>query len=82
MARFGAGQMCVNFTGAGDENKAPASYLAETYAKLSAVKTHYDAPTGSASTRTSAPPTPDDRIGPYRSAWIIARLARAPLRDS
>jgi hypothetical protein len=26
MARFGAGQMCVNFTGAGDENKERASY--------------------------------------------------------
>jgi hypothetical protein len=42
MARFGAGQMYVNFTGEGDEDKARASYPAETYARLAAVKAHYD----------------------------------------
>jgi FAD/FMN-containing dehydrogenase len=42
MARFGRGQVYVNFTGEGDEDKVRASYPAETYAKLAAVKTHYD----------------------------------------
>ena len=42
MTRFGTGQMYVNFTGAGDEDKARASYPAETYARLAAVKAHYD----------------------------------------
>jgi FAD/FMN-containing dehydrogenase len=42
MARFGPGQMYVNFTGEGDEDKVRASYPAETYAKLAAVKAHYD----------------------------------------
>jgi len=42
MARFGAGQMYVNFTGEGDEDKVRASYPAETYARLAAVKAHYD----------------------------------------
>jgi FAD/FMN-containing dehydrogenase len=42
MARFGAGQMYVNFTGEGDQDKVRASYPAETYARLAAVKAHYD----------------------------------------
>ena len=42
MARFGAGQMYVNFTGDGDQDKVRASYPAETYARLAAVKAHYD----------------------------------------
>jgi FAD/FMN-containing dehydrogenase len=42
MARFGPGQMYVNFTGEGDEDKVRASYPAETYARLAAVKAHYD----------------------------------------
>jgi len=42
MARFGAGQTYVNSTGEGDEDKVRASYPAETYARLAAVKTHYD----------------------------------------
>ena len=42
MARFGAGQMYVNYTGEGDEDKVRASYPAETYARLAAVKAHYD----------------------------------------
>ena len=42
MARFGAGQTYVNFTGEGDEDKVRASYPAETYARLAAVKAHYD----------------------------------------
>jgi Berberine and berberine like len=39
---LGAGQMYVNFTGDGDEDKARRSYPAETYARLAAVKAHYD----------------------------------------
>jgi Berberine and berberine like len=42
MARFGPGQTYVNFTGEGDEDKVRASYPAETYARLAAVKGHYD----------------------------------------
>jgi len=42
MARFGAGQTYVNFTGEGDEDKVRACYPAETYARLTAVKAHYD----------------------------------------
>ena len=42
MARFGPGQMYVNFTGDGDEDKVRASYPAQTYARLAAVKAHYD----------------------------------------
>jgi hypothetical protein len=42
MARFGPGQMYVNFTGEGDQDRVRASYPAETYAKLAAVKAHYD----------------------------------------
>ena len=42
MTRFGAGQMYVNFTGEEDEDKARASYPAETYARLAAAKAHYD----------------------------------------
>jgi len=42
MARFGTGQMYVNYTGEGDEDKVRASYPAETYARLAAVKAHYD----------------------------------------
>jgi FAD/FMN-containing dehydrogenase len=42
MARFGPGQTYVNFTGEGDEDKVRASYPAETYARLAAVKAHYD----------------------------------------
>jgi FAD/FMN-containing dehydrogenase len=42
MARFGTGQMYVNFTGDGDEDKVRASYPAETYAKLAAVKANFD----------------------------------------
>ena len=42
MTRFGGGQMYVNFTGEGDEDKVGASYPAETYARLAAVKAHYD----------------------------------------
>jgi len=34
--------MYVNFTGDGDEEKVRASYPAETYARLAAVKAHYD----------------------------------------
>jgi hypothetical protein len=34
--------MYVNFTGDGDEDKVRASYPAETYARLAAVKAHYD----------------------------------------
>jgi hypothetical protein len=61
MTRFGTGQMYVNFSGEGDEDKVRASYPAETYAKLAAVKAHYDPANRLASTRTSAPPRPDDR---------------------
>jgi FAD/FMN-containing dehydrogenase len=42
MARFGPGQTYVNFTGEGDEDKVRASYPAQTYARLAAVKAHYD----------------------------------------
>jgi hypothetical protein len=42
MARFGAGQMYVNYTGEGDEDKVRASYPAQTYTRLAAVKAHYD----------------------------------------
>ena len=42
MAKFGAGQMYVNYTGDADEDKVRASYPAETYARLAAVKAHYD----------------------------------------
>ena len=42
MATFGAGQMYVNFTGDGDQDKVRASYPAETYARLAAVKAHDD----------------------------------------
>ncbi len=42
MAGFGAGRMYVNFTGEGDEDKVRASYPAETYARLAAVKAHRD----------------------------------------
>jgi FAD/FMN-containing dehydrogenase len=42
MAAFGADQIYVNFTGDGDEDKARASYPPETYARLAAVKAHYD----------------------------------------
>jgi hypothetical protein len=42
MARFGPGQTYVNFTGEGDEDKIHASYPAQTYARLAAVKAHYD----------------------------------------
>ncbi len=42
MARYGAGRMYVNFTGEADEDKVRASYPAQTYAKLAAVKAHYD----------------------------------------
>ena len=42
MAKFGPGQMYVNFTGQEDEDKVRASYPAETYARLAAVKAHYD----------------------------------------
>jgi hypothetical protein len=42
MARFGPGQMYVNFTGEGGEDKVRASYPAQTYARLAAVKAHYD----------------------------------------
>jgi hypothetical protein len=42
MARFGAGQIYVNFTGERDEDKVRASYPAETYARLAAVKARYD----------------------------------------
>jgi len=40
MATFGAGQIYVNFTG--DEDKVRASYPAQTYARLAAVKARYD----------------------------------------
>ena len=34
--------MSVNFTGDGDVEKVRASYPAKTYARLAAVKAHYD----------------------------------------
>jgi hypothetical protein len=42
MARFGTGQTYVNFTGEGDDALVRTSYPAETYARLAAVKAHYD----------------------------------------
>jgi FAD/FMN-containing dehydrogenase len=42
MTRFGTGQMYINFTGEEDEDKARACYPAGTYARLAAVKAHYD----------------------------------------
>jgi FAD/FMN-containing dehydrogenase len=42
MTKFGTGQMYVNFSGEGGEDKVRASYPAETYARLTAVKAHYD----------------------------------------
>jgi hypothetical protein len=42
MAGFGPGQMYVNFTGEGGEDKVRASYPADTYARLATVKAHYD----------------------------------------
>jgi FAD/FMN-containing dehydrogenase len=42
MARFGPGQMYVNFTGDADQEKVRASYPADTYARLAAVKARYD----------------------------------------
>ena len=34
--------MYVKFTGEGNQDKVRASYPAETYARLAAVKAHYD----------------------------------------
>ena len=42
LARYGPGAMYVNFTGEAGEDKVRASYPAETYAKLVAVKDRYD----------------------------------------
>jgi len=42
LSAYGSGAMYVNFTGDGGEDKVRASYPAETYAKLVAVKDRYD----------------------------------------
>ncbi|HEY7431333.1 MAG TPA: FAD-binding oxidoreductase [Streptosporangiaceae bacterium] len=42
MARFGGGQVYVNFTGEGGDDKVRASYPPETHARLTAVKDRYD----------------------------------------
>jgi FAD/FMN-containing dehydrogenase len=42
MAAYGAGQLYVNFTGEGDEDKAKAAYAPDTYRRLQQVKDRTD----------------------------------------